>query len=228
MNILDHLIYRDAWLLILNKPAGLPVHAGPGGGDNLENYFEELRFGLKQPPFLAHRLDRDTSGCLALGRHKKALRRLGEIFSQGQAKKTYWAIVEGAPANDEGEIDAPLKKITRRDRGWRMIVAPDGQPARTLYRNCGRSADGKYSWLELRPQSGRTHQLRVHLAHLGCPILGDGHYGSIDRSARLHLHACSLELPLYSGQPPILATAPLPEHLKSIFSSCGYKEKKPI
>lgn len=223
MNILDHLLFRDSWILIINKPAGLPVHGGPGGGDNLERYFEELRFGLKQPPFLAHRLDRDTSGCLALGRHKQALRRLGELFSKGRVQKTYWAIVTGSPPELEGQISAPLKKISRRDKGWRMIVAPDGQNAVTDYRLMGTSQNKKLSWLELKPQTGRTHQLRVHLAHLGCSILGDRHYGDRESNAKLHLHARSLAMPLYEGKPTIEAKAPLPEHLKGMFENCGYK-----
>lgn len=228
MNILDRLLFRDAWILIIDKPAGLPVHAGPGGGDNLERHFPELQFGLKQPPFLAHRLDRDTSGCLALGRHKQALRRLGELFSQGEISKTYWAIVGGVPPMAQGVIDAPLKKISRRDRGWRMIVAPDGQASVTEYKIKGSSQGGEYSWLELTPRTGRTHQLRVHLAHLGHPILGDRQYGSREDTAPLHLHARSLRVPLYKDKEPICAEAPLPPALHTTFLQCGYGEKRKL
>src|SRR5208282_1996223 len=107
-------------------PAGIAVHPGPGGGPNLESGFDALRFGLPRPPALAHRLDRDTSGCLVLGRHPKALRRLGALFAGGKVEKVYWAIVAGIPAEAAGIIDAPLKKVTRR-AGWHMTVDPDGQ-----------------------------------------------------------------------------------------------------
>src|SRR4051812_13109839 len=93
----SRILYRDGLVLVIDKPAGLPVHAGPGGGPNLERSFDQLRFGLPHPPALAHRLDRDTSGCLVLGRHRKALARLGRLFQAGLVGKTYWAIVEGMP-----------------------------------------------------------------------------------------------------------------------------------
>src|SRR5271156_1801104 len=108
-------------MLVINKPAGIPVHAGPRGGPNLEAGFDGLRFGLPHPPALAHRLDRDTSGCLVLGRHDKALRRLGAVFAGGKVEKIYGAVVAGFPAEPEGTIDAPLKKETRRN-GWRMKI----------------------------------------------------------------------------------------------------------
>src|SRR5438094_3993379 len=93
--IMARLIYRDGLMLVIDKPAGLPVHKGPKGGESLEDYFGALRFGLPHPPALAHRLNRDTSGCLVLGRHPKALRRLGTLFASGKVEKIYWAIVEG-------------------------------------------------------------------------------------------------------------------------------------
>ena len=105
------LLYRDGLILIIDKPAGLPVHKGPGGGDNLERHFEHLRFGLPKPPALAHRLDRDTSGCLALGRQHKGLSRLGKLFQEGRVEKTYWAVTTSPPPQACGTIDAPLKKM---------------------------------------------------------------------------------------------------------------------
>lgn len=122
------LLYRDALMLVLDKPAGVPVHRGPKGGASFEDAFRWLRFGLPRDPALAHRLDRDTSGCLVLGRHRKALERLGLLFRQGKIEKTYLAIVEGRPAAVEGLIDLPLG---RRDaeRGWWMKVDPAGQPS---------------------------------------------------------------------------------------------------
>ena len=129
------LLYRDGLMLIIDKPAGLPVHAGPGGGENLEALFDALRFGLPRPPALAHRLDRDTSGCLVLGRHPKALRRLARLFSEGRVEKTYWAVVEGAPSRPSGTIDLPLAKHSTKKGGWRMLVdAQAGKPAVTTDR----------------------------------------------------------------------------------------------
>src|SRR5262245_568905 len=130
--IQKRLLFRDGMMLILDKPPGIPVHAGPRGGPNLEMYFDALRFGWSSLPVLAHRLDRDTSGCLVLGRHHKALRKLGKLFAAGRIEKIYWAIVVGEPPEEQGTIDLPLKKMTNKS-GWKMITAPDGQPAVTEY-----------------------------------------------------------------------------------------------
>src|SRR5262245_49428316 len=129
----DRVLYRDGLILVIDKPAGIAVHPGPGGGPNLESGFDALRFGLPYPPALAHRLDRDTSGCLVLGRHPKALRRLGALFSGGLVEKVYWAIVEGLPSETEGRIETGLRKLTR-GAGWRMVADPAGQRAVTDYR----------------------------------------------------------------------------------------------
>ena len=206
---LARLLYRDALVLIIDKPAGLPVHAGPGGGDHLGNYLDALRFGLPRRPQLGHRLDRDTSGCLVLGRHAAALRRLGKIFEQGRARKTYWAIVNGTPPLPEGRIEQPLLRSVHADgHGFRMVPDPTGQPAITDYKVLGQL--GTQTWLELRPQTGRTHQLRVHCVVLGCPIWGDAKYGAAEAGAPLMLHAQALQLPLYPQKPPISAQAPPP------------------
>ena len=215
--LLGRLLYRDAMMLIIDKPAGLPVHAGPGGGPNLEMLFDALRFGLPRLPALAHRLDRDTSGCLALGRHRKALARLGKLFMQGKVAKTYWAVVAGAPPAPEGRVDQPLAKLTPK-RGWKMVIAPHGQPTVTDYRVLAH-AEGM-SWLELKPHTGRTHQIRVHCAHLGCLVLGDAVYGSGDRP--LHLHARALSVPLYPTKPPIAVEAPPPPHMLAALKACGW------
>ena len=220
--LVDRILYRDGLILIIDKPAGVPVHAGPGGGVNLEHYFEALRFGLPQPPALGHRLDRDTSGCLVLGRQRKALSRLGRLFAGGQVEKVYWAIVRGQPPQAEGTVDLALKKRSEQ-RGWWMQVAADGQTAVTDYRVLG-GADG-LSWLECRPRTGRTHQIRVHCAELGCPVLGDPIYGARDAAgdgASLHLHARQIGLPLYPNRPPITVTAPPPPHMLEALRRCGY------
>ncbi len=123
--MLARLLYRDGLMLVIDKPAGFAVHRGPKGGESLEDYFDALRFGLPRNPALAHRLDKDTSGCLVLGRHRKALALLGKLFKQGKIGKTYWAVVEGAPDADEGRIDMPLGKLDE-DRGWWMKPDPHG------------------------------------------------------------------------------------------------------
>jgi len=216
------LLYRDGLMLILDKPAGLAVHAGRKGGETLEDHLDQLRFGLPAPPGLAHRLDRDTSGCLVLGRHRKALRRLGALFAAGRVEKTYWAVVQGQPAADAGRIDAPLAKLNAV-KGWKMLVSPEGQPASTEWRVLGRGPG--LAWIECRPLTGRTHQIRVHLAELGCPILGDPLYGprmAASRGQPLHLHARHIAVPLYAGKPPVVAAAPLPPALQTAFAACGW------
>lgn len=220
------ILYRDGLILIVDKPAGVNVHAGPSGGPSLEDTFDALRFGLPKPPALAHRLDRDTSGCLVLGRHAKALRRLGALFSEGRAKKTYWAVVRGQPAQTSGRIDFPLKKISTEAKGWRMVVDPEGQEAITDYTVKGTSDTG-LTWLELSPHTGRTHQIRVHCAQSGFPILGDPWYGiPEDRGAGstvpLHLHARAIKLPLYPKKPPIQVEAVVPTTMRDAFAACGF------
>ncbi len=220
--IQSRVLYRDGLMLILDKPAGVPVHAGPGGGPNLERYFDALRFGFPKPPGLAHRLDRDTSGCLILGRHPKALRKLGKLFQDGKVDKTYWAVVAGSPPEEHGRIELPLKKVTNKTGGWRIVVADDGQSAVTDYKVMGRG-DGM-TWLELKPHTGRTHQIRVHCATaLGCALLGDPQYGGPgDRP--LHLHSRAIILPLYPSREPVGAVAPVPAHMQKALTACGFAE----
>jgi tRNA pseudouridine32 synthase/23S rRNA pseudouridine746 synthase len=210
------LLYRDALLLVIDKPAGIAVHRGPKGGENLEAYFSALRFGLPRDPALAHRLDRETSGCLALGRHHKALERLGLLFKQGMIGKCYWAVVEGASAEDEGLIDLPLGRLDS-SRGWWMKVDPQGQPAQTRWRVLGRS--DRLALLALTPLTGRTHQLRVHCAAMGLPILGDRIYGTSGDAHMLHLHARSIEIPLYKNKDTVWVEAPLPQHMQEHVSA---------
>src|SRR6476646_8199892 len=146
--MLARLLYRDGLMVVVDKPAGLPVHRGPKGHESFEDYFDALRFGLPRKPALAHRLDRDTTGCLVLGRHRKALVTLGKLFKNGKIGKTYWAVVKGGPAEDEGRIEIAL--ATRDEsRGWWMKADPKGQPAVTTWKVMG-SAGGE-TWLALEP-----------------------------------------------------------------------------
>src|SRR5712671_2503590 len=228
--IVARLIYRDGLMLVIDKPPGFAVHKGPKGGESLEDHFGALRFGLPRAPALAHRLDRDTSGCLVLGRHRKALATLGRLFKAGRIGKTYWAVVEGGPAEDEGRIELALG---RRDesRGWWMKPDPQGQPAVTEWKVMGRSAspgsgEGKpLTWLALEPLTGRTHQLRVHCAEQGWPIVGDTIYGSAPRAGGppLHLHSREIVVPLYKNRAPINVSAPVPLHMHERLWACGWQ-----
>ena len=210
------LLYRDGLMLVLDKPAGIAVHQGPKGGANLDALFGGLRFGLPRNPALAHRLDRDTSGCLVLGRHRKALEKLGLLFKQGRITKTYWAVVEGEPSDDEGLIDLPLGRLDAA-RGWWMKVDPAGQAAQTRYRVLARG-HGRAA-MALQPLTGRTHQLRVHCAAMGWPILGDPIYGN--GVGPLHLHARAILVPLAKTAPAIAVEAPVPRHMLQALGELG-------
>jgi tRNA pseudouridine32 synthase/23S rRNA pseudouridine746 synthase len=244
------LLYRDGLMLIIDKPAGYAVHKGPKGGESLEDHFGALRFGLPRAPALAHRLDRDTSGCLVLGRHRKALATLGKLFKAGRIGKTYWAVVEGGPAEDAGRIDMALG---RRDdtRGWWMKPDPTGQPAATTWTVMGRcapyapgasplhsigllagrmegglsNARASIAWLALEPLTGRTHQLRVHCAEMGWPIVGDSIYGNAPRQGGppLHLHSREIMVPLYKNKDAIRVTAAPPLHMQEQLYACGFQ-----
>ncbi|CAA7617488.1 RluA family pseudouridine synthase [Magnetospirillum sp. SS-4] len=218
----SRLLYRDTAMLIIDKPAGLAVHAGPKGGDHLQLHLGALAFGLARPPELAHRLDRDTSGCLVLGRHRKALARLGDLFARGEVAKTYWAVVVGRPRTDGGEIDFALKK-RERSHGWRMEVDRGGLASLTRWRLLG--CDGRLSWLECQPLTGRTHQIRAHCAAIGHPLVGDSIYGRGTGTLagdRLMLHSRRIEVPLHPGKPPAVAEAPVPDHMAAALTTCGW------
>jgi tRNA pseudouridine32 synthase/23S rRNA pseudouridine746 synthase len=212
---LPPILFRDPRFVVLNKPAGLPVHSGPRGGPSVEDWFPLLS-RRNGGPWLAHRLDADTAGCLVIALRKTALLAAQQAFAAGQAQKTYWAIVRGVPVTHSGTIDAPLLRHSDRT-GWRMRVAAEGQPAVTDWQLLGQAGD--IAWLALRPHTGRTHQVRVHCAHLGYPVAGDPVYG--DGAGPLLLLARAITLPL---DPPVTAVAPPPAAMTGALARCGWRQ----
>ena len=219
-------LYRDDELIALDKPAGLAVQGGTGQRRHIDRLASALVEDGAPTPKLVHRLDKDTSGVLLLATTAVAAARLARAFKTGAVRKTYWAVVVGAPSPPAGVIESGLVK--RAGAGGERMVAESatGRRALTRYRtldHAGRAA----ALLALYPETGRTHQLRVHCAELGTPILGDGKYGgraafALDlRSARrLHLHARSIELPASDGTILRLA-APLPDHMRASIDHLG-------
>jgi RluA family pseudouridine synthase len=206
------LLHVGPEVLVLDKPAGLAVSAR--SGDSLERWLPALRMGKRRDPRPAHRLDADTAGCLVLGRTAPMLARLNALFAGRRVEKVYWAVLRGALRDDAGVVEAPLRKVSSAARGWRMEVHAAGDPARTAWRVMGRG-DGM-ALVEFRPETGRTHQLRVHAAHLGAPIVGDALYGG--GGGGLHLLARGITLPLDAA---LRVTAPVPEHMGAAVAACG-------
>ena len=207
------ILFRDTRFIVLDKPAGLPVHAGPSGGPSIEDCFPLLS-RRKDGPWLAHRLDADTAGCLVVSLRRAALLAAQGCFANGTARKVYWAVLRGETGGESGHIDAPLRRQTGPG-GWRMVIDPSGQHAVSDWRVLGRATG--LTWLEVRPKTGRTHQVRVHCASLGTPVLGDSRYGGGD--GRLHLLARSIHLPL---DPSVDATAEPPPHMLAALRACGF------
>ena len=215
-------LYEDREILVLDKPAGLAVHKGSGLDYGVIDLLRAMR---PDEPFLelAHRLDRDTSGCLTLARTAAALRLIQEAFRAGQVEKRYLALVSGYWNHGPREVNQPLRRNVLRS-GERMVeVLEDGKPARTRFDPV--SLFKPASLLEARIETGRTHQIRVHAAHVGHPLAGDDKYGDAGFNRlmaeqyglrRLFLHAHSLSLPL--GGREIAVSAPLDDELKTVLS----------
>ncbi len=210
----NRVLFIDGEAVMIDKPSGLPVNRPRVRKPCVEDQLQFLRFGFQRSPNIVHRLDQDTSGCLILARNPKALKRFNAAFEAGQAEKTYLAVLDGVPTDAEGLIDMPLAKISSEESGWRMIVDDGGKNAVTHWRLLSEQ-DGK-AFVEFRPATGRTHQLRVHAATgLGCPIVGDPLYGRGGQS--MMLHASSLKLPR-EGKADIFGEAALPER----FGAMGF------
>ena len=212
------IIFEDGEALVIDKPAGLPVDRPKRGGPCLEDHFEQLKLGFQRAPAPVHRLDTDTSGCLLLARNPKSLKRFAKAFEDRLVTKRYLGIVAGVPSEAEGTIELSLSKISSAGKGWRMIAAKKGKPSITHWRTL-MEHDGK-ALLEFRPETGRTHQIRIHCeAGLGLPLLGDPVYGSGKGAPRTMLHAAGLTVPR-DGKPPIEAIAPLPRD----FAALGFAD----
>lgn len=218
----DWVLHRDGLVLVLDKPAGLPVHSVAGGKNlHLGQLLFAWQYGLKQPPMLAHRLDRDTSGCLILARHRQAMIRMTELFATRQVEKTYWAVLDGIPAADSGRISAPLVD-TKRPGGVtvRLAKPDDGEAAQEAVSDWRVLATAnRRTWVEFHPRTGRSHQLRVHAASvLGCPIVGDRLYGRAETGG-LCLHARGVTFAPRANKPALTVTAPAPEALAATLAA---------
>ena len=228
-------IYEDDELIAFNKPAGLAVQGGSKTTRHIDGLLDAFGTGLDRPR-LVHRLDKDTSGVLVVGKGPKATARLAKAFQAHKTRKTYWAIALGVPKPKMGEIKGFMKKAAGAGADSErevMVAARHGEPgashALTRYVVVA-EAGQKASWVALRPVTGRTHQLRVHLAAMGHAILGDRKY-TCDRPApedldrRLCLHARRLEIPREKGA-PLVITADLPRATKKIFDTLGFDQKE--
>ena len=220
-------LYRDDHVMAVDKPSGLAVQGGTATARHLDAMLDGLRFGGAERPRLVHRLDRDTSGVLLLARTAPAARSLAESFRSRSVDKLYWALVAGRPAPRRGHIALALAKRGPAGAERARPVAAVGRPARTSYRVID-AAGRRASWLELRPLTGRTHQLRAHCAAIGHPILGDRKHGGRDAflpgaglAARLHLHARSIRLP-HPGGGTLEVEAPLAPDLRRSWARLGF------
>lgn len=212
----ERVLFLDGEALVIDKPAGLPVDRPRDGALSLGNHLVMLSFGFRRPPSAVHRLDRDTSGCLLLSRNPGAHARFQRAFEAGLVEKRYLAVLDGIPAGDQGMVDLPLLKRSTREAGWRMVPDPAGKRAITRWRLIA-AKDGR-SLVEFRPETGRTHQIRVHAAEgLGAAVAGDPFYGRA-HVAGMMLHAASLKVER-TGKPAVAAEAPFPPR----FAALGFE-----
>ncbi|APR52653.1 RluA family pseudouridine synthase [Sphingomonas koreensis] len=219
-------IHRDAQAMVINKPPGLATQGGTKTHDHVDQLLDGLYFDLDTRPKLVHRLDKDTSGALVLARTARAAAYFSKSFSGRTARKTYWAIVMGVPSIEDGFIDLPLGKQPGTGGEKMQVDEEEGQPARTRYRVIDR-AGNRAAWVELQPHTGRTHQLRVHMAAIGHPIVGDGKYGLAEAflsgsiSRKMHLHSRRIRIDHPDGG-KLDVTADLPTHFAETLTQLGF------
>jgi 23S rRNA pseudouridine955/2504/2580 synthase len=224
---LSMVIHRDDAAIVLNKPAGLATQGGTKIENHVDGLLDALTFGLDNRPKLVHRLDKDTSGALLVARTSRAAGHFAKAFSSRTARKVYWALVVGVPDIADGFIDLPIGKQPGSGGEKMHVDENDGASARTRYRIVER-AGNTCAWVELQPYTGRTHQLRVHMAAIGHPIVGDGKYGGKEAfltgtiSRKMHLHARRIRIDHPKGE-QIDVRADLPPHMKDSFADLGFE-----
>jgi 23S rRNA pseudouridine955/2504/2580 synthase len=230
----DITLYEDNDVLVLNKPMGLAVQGGPGISRHIDGMLEVLRDAKGQRPRLVHRLDKDTAGCLLVAKTRFAAAALSKTFRSRAARKIYWALVAGVPRPRQGRISTFLAKEEREEESFMRIAAHGEKGAShavTYYAVVETSAQ-KLAWLSLKPVTGRTHQLRAHMDHIGHPIIGDPKYfrkenwqlpGGIQD--RLHLLARRIVVPHPRGG-TIDVSAPLPPHMQQTWNLLGFDAKR--
>lgn len=222
----DMVIHRDAQAIVVNKPPGLATQGGTKTAEHLDGLLDALMFDAEGRPKLVHRLDKDTSGALVLARSARAAAFFAKSFSSRTARKVYWAIVVGVPSIDDGMIELPIAKQPGTGGEKMHVDEEEGLPSRTRYRVLER-AGNRAAWVELQPFTGRTHQLRVHMAAIGHPIVGDGKYGGKDAflsgtiSRKMHLHARRIRIDHPDGG-EIDVKANLPTHFAESLSDLGF------
>lgn len=226
-------IYKDANVIIINKPFGLPVQGGTKIKKSLDDMLGGLQFDAKERPKLVHRLDRDTSGVLVLARSSKAATVLSKMFAGKDIEKTYIALIHGRPQQGAGTIDYRLLKAEHGENSYERVAVDDeeGKYAKTEYRVL-ESLAWRFALMELKPLTGRTHQLRVHMQAINCPIVGDEKYGGselwdcdVGIAEGLHLHARRIVIPAFGSGKKIDVTAPFPPHMKESFKALGIEVK---
>lgn len=221
--MLAAVLYRDERLIVLNKPAGIAVHRTPRGDESLEDYFAVLAPDADRAPSLAHRLDKETSGCLVLGRTRDALAHMGKLFEQGKVKKHYLALVKGRPVEASGRFSRAIRRFDLGRGKWEFRCDASGQEAHTDYETL--SFSGTHALLRLSPLTGRTHQLRLHCQAMGCSIVGDKFYG--EGEGPLLLHAAEIAIPLRHKEPLLVVHAPLPSYFHDALRMYGLEGAVP-
>ncbi|RYE09925.1 MAG: RluA family pseudouridine synthase [Hyphomicrobiales bacterium] len=226
----DLIIYEDDDLYVFNKPPGLASQGGSGTKRHMDGLLKSLPNKQGEPPRLVHRLDRDTSGVLVVAKTRAAASHFGKVFQSREARKIYWAVVYGNPKPPQGSISCFLAKQLVEGIE-QMVVVDQSHPAAQhslSYYSTTDTASRRFAWMTLKPVTGRTHQLRVHMQQLGNPIMGDPRYFNIENyqgapglGEGLNLHARRIRLPLRSGK--ILdVSAPLPPHMVQSFEALGF------